>query len=105
MDNLKSLHCLHVRDERNDAGALRTYATANSTRSAQFQENGLVCSIIQRYLCDPHMQRNIRRSQYRIESYHKLRAGVANIVGKKKLNVRQGIETESVINADGCSQT
>jgi len=36
-----------------------------------------------KYLRDPQMERNIRRSQNRIESYHQLRAAVAK-VGERK---------------------
>ncbi len=47
-----------------------------------------------KYLRDPQMERNIRRSQNRIESYHQLRAAVAKVGGKKELTGKNDIETE-----------
>ncbi|CDO11516.1 unnamed protein product (plasmid) [Klebsiella pneumoniae] len=38
-----------------------------------------------KYLRDPQLERNIRRSQNRIESYHQLRAAVVKVGGKKEL--------------------
>ncbi|KKF35107.1 transposase [Erwinia tracheiphila] len=40
------------------------------------------------------MERNIRRSQNRIESYHQLRAAVAKVGGKKQLTGKNDTETE-----------
>lgn len=47
-----------------------------------------------KYLRDPQLERNIRRSQNRVESYHQLRAAVAKVGGKKELTGKNDIETE-----------
>ena len=47
-----------------------------------------------RYLRDPQLQRNVHRSQNRIESYHQLRSAIARVGGKKELTGRTDIEIE-----------
>ena len=47
-----------------------------------------------RYLRDPQLQRNVHRSQNRIESYHQLRSAIAQVGGKKKLTGRTDLEIE-----------
>lgn len=47
-----------------------------------------------KYLRDPQLERNIRRSQNRVESYHQLRAAIAKVGGKKELTGKNDIETE-----------
>jgi hypothetical protein len=47
-----------------------------------------------RYLRDPQLQRNVHRSQNRIESYHQLRSAIAQVGGKKELTARTDIEIE-----------
>src|ERR1017187_5571793 len=47
-----------------------------------------------RYLRDPKLQRNVHRSQNRIESYHQLRSAIAQVGGKKELTGRTDIEIE-----------
>jgi hypothetical protein len=37
------------------------------------------------YLRDPQLQRNVHRSQNRIESYHQLRSVITQVSGKKQL--------------------
>ncbi len=60
-----------------------------------FEYDRLIRSIYTlKYLRDPQMERNIRRSQNRIESYHQLRAAVAKVGGKKELTGKNDIETE-----------
>ncbi|EMQ2878835.1 Tn3 family transposase [Vibrio navarrensis] len=74
---------------------LCTYTTTNPTRQALFEYDRLVRSIYTlKYLRDPQLERNIRRSQNRIESYHQLRAAVAKVGGKKELTGKNDIETE-----------
>ena len=46
------------------------------------------------YLRDPQLQRNVHRSQNRIESYHQLRSAIAQVSGKKELTGRTDIEIE-----------
>ncbi len=73
---------------------LCTY-TANPTRRAIFEFDKLVRSIYTlRYLRDPQLQRNIHRSQNRIESYHQLRSAIAQVGGKKELTGCTDIEIE-----------
>ncbi len=74
---------------------LCTYTTANPTRQAIFEYDRLVRSIYTlKYLRDPQLERNIRRSQNRIESYHQLRAAVSKVGGKKELSGKNDLETE-----------
>lgn len=74
---------------------LCTYTTANPTRQAVFEYDRLVRSIYTlKYLRDPQLERNIRRSQNRIESYHQLRAAVSKVGGKKELTGKNDLETE-----------
>jgi hypothetical protein len=47
-----------------------------------------------RYLRDPQVQRNVHRSQNRLESYHQLRSAIAQVGGKKELTGRTDIEVE-----------
>ena len=55
-----------------------TYSTPNPTRRAVFEYDKLIRSIYTlRYLRDAQLQRNVHRSQNRIESSHQLRAAVA----------------------------
>ncbi|MGQ8486316.1 Tn3 family transposase [Klebsiella aerogenes] len=86
------------------ASAVATVATVltlvraaldNPTRQAIFEYDRLVRSIYTlRYLRDPQLERNIRRSQNRVESYHQLRAAVAKVGGKKELTGKNDIETD-----------
>lgn len=74
---------------------LCTYTTTNPTRKAVFEYDRLVRSIYTlKYQRDPQLERNIRRSQNRIESYHQLCAAVAKVGGKKELTGKNDLETE-----------
>jgi len=74
---------------------LCTYTTSNPTRRAIFEFDKLVRSIYTlRYLRDPQLERNVHRSQNRIESYHQLRSAIAQVGGKKELTGRTDIEIE-----------
>lgn len=74
---------------------LCTYTTQNPTRRAIFEFDKLIRSIYTlRYLRDPQLQRNVHRSQNRIESYHQLRSAIAQVGGKKELTGRTDIEIE-----------
>ncbi|RZF23723.1 Tn3 family transposase [Paraburkholderia sp. UYCP14C] len=56
------------------------------TRKAVFEFDKLVRSVYTlRYLRDPQLQRNVHRSQNRIEAYHALRGFIAEVGGKKHL--------------------
>lgn len=56
------------------------YTTANPTRQAVFECGRLVRSInILKYLRTPQLERNIRRTQNRIETYHQLCATAAKV--------------------------
>ena len=46
------------------------------------------------YLRDPQLQRNVHLSQNRIESYHQLRAAIAQVGGKKELTGQTDIDIE-----------
>lgn len=72
-----------------------TYSTSNPTRRAVFEYDKLIRSIYTlRYLRDPQLQRNVHRSQNRIESYHQLRATIAQAGGKKELTGQTDIDIE-----------
>jgi TnpA family transposase len=74
---------------------LCTYTRPNPTRRAIFEFDKLIRSIYTlRYLRDPQLQRNVQRSQNRIESYHQLRSAVAQVGGKKELTGKTDIEIE-----------
>lgn len=74
---------------------LCTYTAPNPTRRAIFEFDKLVRSIYTlRYLRNPQLERNVHRSQNRIESYHQLRSTIAQVGGKKELTGRTDIEIE-----------
>jgi TnpA family transposase len=74
---------------------LCTYTASNPTRRALFEFDKLVRSLYTlRYLRNPQLQRNIHRSQNRIESYHQLRSAIAKVGGKKELTGRTDLEIE-----------
>jgi hypothetical protein len=57
-----------------------------TTRRAVFEFDKLVRSIYTLdCLRDPKLQRDVHRSQNRIEAYHQLRAAIAQVGGKKQL--------------------
>jgi TnpA family transposase len=72
---------------------LCTYTTSNPTRRAVFEFDKLIRSIYTlRYLRDPQLERNVHRSQNRIESYHQLRGAIAQVGGKKELTGRTDLD-------------
>jgi len=74
---------------------LCTYTTDNKTRKAIFEYDKLIRSIYTlKYLQDRKMQRDVHRSQNRLESYHQLRAVIATTYGKKQLIGRNDRELE-----------
>jgi TnpA family transposase len=74
---------------------LCTYTAPNPTRRAIFEFDKLVRSIYTlRYLRDPQLERNVHRSQNRIESYHQLRSAISKVGGKKELTGRTDLEIE-----------
>lgn len=65
---------------------LCTLSGNNRTRKAIFEFDKLIRSIYTlQYLRDPQLQRNVYRSQNRLESYHQLRTAIAQVGGKKEL--------------------
>jgi Tn3 transposase DDE domain len=74
---------------------LCTYTQPNPTRRAIFEFDKLVRSIYTlRYLRNPQLQRDVQRSQNRLESDHQLRAAIAQVGGKKELTGKTDIEIE-----------
>jgi TnpA family transposase len=72
---------------------LCTLSGSHRTRKAIFEFDKLVRSIYTlRYLRDPQLQRNVHRSQNRIESYHQLRSALAQVSGKKELIGRTDLD-------------
>jgi len=65
---------------------LCTLSGHHRTRKAIFEFDKLIRSIYTlRYLRDPQVQRNVHRSQNRIEAYHQLRSVLAQVSGRKEL--------------------
>lgn len=74
---------------------LCTYSPSNRTRKAIFEYDKLIRSIYTiKYLQDRKLQRDVHRSQNRVESYHQLRAAIATAYGKKQLSGRGDREIE-----------
>jgi TnpA family transposase len=62
-------------------------------RKAIFEFDKLIRSIYTlRYLRDPQLQRDVHRSENRIESYHQLRSTIAQVNGKKELGGRTDLD-------------
>ena len=65
---------------------LCTLSGHHRTRKAIFEFDKLIRSIYTlHYLRDPQLQRNVHRSQNRIEAYHQLRSALAQVSGRKEL--------------------
>ena len=65
---------------------LCTLSWHHRTRKAIFEYDKLIRSIYTlNYMRDPQLQRNVHRSQNRIESYHQLRSVITQVSGKKHL--------------------
>lgn len=74
---------------------LCTYTSSNRTRKAIFEYDKLIRSIYTlKYLQDRKLQRDVHRSQNRVESYHQLRSAIATAYGRKQLIGRGEREIE-----------
>ena len=72
---------------------LCNYTTLNRTQKALFEYDKLIRSInTLKYFYDPKLQKNVRRSQNQLESYHQLRAEISSAHGRKQLGGRTDIE-------------
>lgn len=72
---------------------LCTLSGHHRTRKAILEFDKLIRSIYTlRYLRDPQLQRNVHRSQNRIESYHQLRSALAQVSGRKELIGRTDLD-------------
>ena len=70
-----------------------TLSGHHRTRKAIFEFDRLIRSIYTlRYLRDPQLQRDVHRSENRIESYHQLRSTIAQVNGKKELTGRTDLD-------------
>jgi TnpA family transposase len=70
-----------------------TLSGHHRTRKAIFEYDKLVRTIYTlRYLRDPQLQRDVHRSENRIESYHQLRSTIAQVNGKKQLTGRTDLD-------------
>lgn len=70
-----------------------TLSGHHRTRMAIFEFDKLIRSIYTlRYLRDPQLQRDVHRSENRIESYHQLRSTIAQVNGKKELTGRTDLD-------------
>lgn len=71
------------------------YTTDNRTRKAIFEYDKLIRSIYTlKYFQNRKLQRDVHRSQNRIESYHQLRAAIATAYGRKQLTGKGERELE-----------
>ena len=74
---------------------LCTYKAEHRTRKALFEFDKLIRSIhTLKCFLDPKILRNTHRSQNRVESYHQLRAAIAEAYGKKQLIGKTDIALE-----------
>ena len=65
---------------------LCSLSSQNRTRKAVFEYDKLVRSLYTlEYIRSPELQRNVHRSQNRIEAYHQLRSTIAQVAGRKQL--------------------
>lgn len=72
-----------------------TLSGHHRTRKALFEYDKLIRTIYTlRYLRDPQLQRDVHRSENRIESYHQLRSTIAQVNGKKELTGRTDMEVD-----------
>jgi TnpA family transposase len=72
-----------------------TLSGHHRTRKALFEYDKLIRTIYTlRYLRDPQLQRDVNRSENRIESYHQLRSTIAQVNGKKELTGRTDLEVD-----------
>ena len=72
---------------------LCTMPATNRTRRAIFEFDELIRSIYTlRYLLNQQLQRDVHRSQNRIEAYHSLRATLSQVSGKKELIGRTDLD-------------
>ena len=70
-----------------------TLSGHHRTRKAIFEFDKLIRSIYTlRYLRDPQLQRDVHRSENRIESYHQLRSTISQVNGKKELTGRTDLD-------------
>ncbi len=70
-----------------------TLSGHHRTRKAIFEYDKLIRTIYTlRYLRDPQLQRDVHRSENRIESYHQLRSTIAQVNGKKELTGRTDLD-------------
>ena len=70
-----------------------TLSGHHRTRKAIFEFDKLIRSIYTlRYFRDPQLQRDVHRSENRIESYHQLRSTIAQVNGKKELTGRTDLD-------------
>ncbi len=74
---------------------LCTYKAEHRTRRALFEFDKIIRSIhTLKYFLDPSIQSNTHRSQNRVESYHQLRAAIAQAYGRKQLIGKTDIALE-----------
>lgn len=70
-----------------------TLSGHHRTRKAIFEYDKLVRTIYTlRYLRDPKLQRDVHRSENRIESYHQLRSTIVQVNGEKELTGRTDLD-------------
>jgi TnpA family transposase len=74
---------------------LSTYPPEHKIYKALIEFDNIIRSIYTlNYFIDPDIHKNVHRSQNRVESYHQLRAAIAEAYGKKQLLGKTDIEVE-----------
>ena len=72
-----------------------TGCLTSATTTRLFEYDKLIRTIYTlRYLRDPQLQRDVHRSENRIESYHQLRSTIAQVNGKKEPTGRTDLEVD-----------
>jgi len=96
MANIERIIATLALKEMSQATLVRKLCTLSGhhrTRKAIFEYDKLIRSIYTlKYMRDPQLQRNVHRSQNRIESYHQLRSVIAQVGGKKHLIGRTDLD-------------
>lgn len=95
IDQLVATLALKEMNQANLIKKLCNLPPENNLRRAVFEYDKLVRSIYTlKYMMDVQLQKNVHKSQNRIESYHHLRAAIAKVGGKKQLYGKTEIDVE-----------
>lgn len=95
IDQLVATLALKDMNQANLIKKLCHLPTENHLRKSVFEYDKLIRSIYTlKYMMNPQLQKDIHKSQNRVESYHKLRAAISKVGGKKQLYGKTDIDIE-----------